>query len=1065
MDEAPIPSTSAGVIKSASGANYCDACDRHFTNSYLLRRHLNGSRCKKNSYPCPKCGAVLQSFYSQQRHLQRYHNDDGVSRVYACGLCDEGFQDKDDLQRHRLQEHQPHSDFRLRHSAHSHTVQSLRAFIPEHVNTLDETLEYAYDNIKSLLTKMCTTMSYFKATFVVSIQMHRLDENNEISQSEMFPFRTYAMSVSSVRDFTRELAMSMGDIDRSVMEFLNQGSGWIVDRGIFIDAEISKCEPLRGQADHGEAELHEMEYLRGAGLHAHIEAHDSTAGECFYKAIASFFLGSGAGKEALDDFIAENINKLPSNSLGVPVSEIKRFQRLNSHLDMNLNVLYEDEKRNLLPVHAGKKVNAKNTVVLVLFNTIRGSEKSEPTHQHYALARDPEKLFAHRFSKDGSKNPTTRSVFTCWNCFNVQRSKSGYENHIKFCHQMNCQKVEMPKPHERKTFNQVDKANSKVFKSAYILIYDFEALHVSPGKPCSCSEEVLENTARVKREEEEWEGLSREEKEERSVNAMMTEGEATRDWENEMFERVCQNKKVSAGARERYLKRKLEGPKVCKHKTHVIAEQPPFSYGYVLVDRNAKVLSERTYVGMDAAEDFLDHILMLADEYLPKLSPGTPMDELNSFEREIFMGDNYCYLCGHQIGKGDKVLDHDHLTGEVLGVAHNSCNLRRRELSKLTCFSHNFTGYDSHFLVKALPALQERIFDTFAIPTTSQKMKALILNKRITFLDSMAFIDGSLSDLVDMLIKGSSTFPIFEQLVGDIPGNDILKRKGAYPYSFATSIDKLYNKKELPSREEFKNHLTNEDISKFDYDFAKEVWQKFNCENMIEYTMIYLRTDVFLLADVVVDLRDNIWEAFGLDMCQYFSLPHISMDAMLKQTGVSLEYITNQEMSHLVRSNIRGGLSFVNRRYVEVDNFDKSISYVDVNALYSSAMRYPLPMGEFEWMGEMEVELFDWRKELYFDNETGYFLEVDLEYPPYLHLPHNSFPLCPENVEITFNDLSSYSKKCLGELGKSIKYKSKKLTATFHPRYNKCGNSLFHPVLATYCVYYTGRSISFTVST
>ena len=35
------------------------------------------------------------------------------------------------------------------------------------------------------------------------------------------------------------------------------------------------------------------------------------------------------------------------------------------------------------------------------------------------------------------------------------------------------------------------------------------------------------------------------------------------------------------------------------------------------------------------------------------------------------------------------------------------------------------------------------------------------------------------------------------------------------------------------------------------------------------------------------------------------------------------------------------------------------------------------------------------------DGKTGYFLEVDLDYPKYLHREHNSLPLAPENIVIT----------------------------------------------------------------
>ena len=52
-------------------------------------------------------------------------------------------------------------------------------------------------------------------------------------------------------------------------------------------------------------------------------------------------------------------------------------------------------------------------------------------------------------------------------------------------------------------------------------------------------------------------------------------------------------------------------------------------------------------------------------------------------------------------------------------------------------------------------------------------------------------------------------------------------------------------------------------------------------------------------------------------------------------------------------------------------------------------MCQPLPVRNFEWMGESE----SWR-------EVPCILEVDLEYPEELHDLRNNYPLVPENVRV-----------------------------------------------------------------
>jgi len=92
-----------------------------------------------------------------------------------------------------------------------------------------------------------------------------------------------------------------------------------------------------------------------------------------------------------------------------------------------------------------------------------------------------------------------------------------------------------------------------------------------------------------------------------------------------------------------------------------------------------------------------------------------------------------------------------------------------------------------------------------------------------------------------------------------------------------------------------------------------------------------------------------------------------------------------------------------------------------------------LPYDNFCWMKKEEFNGINWEK-INTENDYGYFLEVDLEYPPHLHQSHSNFPLAPENVEISFNDLSTVSKDTFTTLENKEKYRDVKLVSTFHDR-------------------------------
>ena len=90
------------------------------------------------------------------------------------------------------------------------------------------------------------------------------------------------------------------------------------------------------------------------------------------------------------------------------------------------------------------------------------------------------------------------------------------------------------------------------------------------------------------------------------------------------------------------------------------------------------------------------------------------------------------------------------------------------------------------------------------------------------------------------------------------------------------------------------------------------------------------------------------------------------------------------------------------------------ITYLDKNNLYGWEMSKYLPYGEFRWV--KNVNKFDVMS-VSEKSDTGYFLEVNLEYPDELHELHNDYPLAPEKFAV-FNDmLLAYCEKIADKYG------------------------------------------------
>jgi hypothetical protein len=95
-------------------------------------------------------------------------------------------------------------------------------------------------------------------------------------------------------------------------------------------------------------------------------------------------------------------------------------------------------------------------------------------------------------------------------------------------------------------------------------------------------------------------------------------------------------------------------------------------------------------------------------------------------------------------------------------------------------------------------------------------------------------------------------------------------------------------------------------------------------------------------------------------------------------------------------------------------------------------MSQSLPTGGWRWMSRAEIDNLV-LMEVPVDGPVGYILEVDLEYPNNLHDHHSDYPLAPENLLITDEMLSPWSKDMRDELQLSS-HPMRKLTPNLYPK-------------------------------
>ncbi len=273
---------------------------------------------------------------------------------------------------------------------------------------------------------------------------------------------------------------------------------------------------------------------------------------------------------------------------------------------------------------------------------------------------------------------------------------------------------------------------------------------------------------------------------------------------------------------------------------------------------------------------------------------------------------------------------------------------------------------------------------------------------------------------------------------------DVITRgKAFFPYEYCTDFASLTNCKKIPARSAFYSQLHETSLNHDDYTLACYAWETFNCMSLLEYSCVYNLIDVLLLAEVFEQYKRTMYTFVGMDPSWFITGASFNYQAMLRKTNIKIEQLTDKKMLDLICENLRGGLSYVSSRVEEAsstpdDNgYVRRILYLDANNLYGTCQSLKLPVNNFHWLSASTIHNTDWTtlsQRWTGDEDIGYFILCDLEYPKHLHESHEEFPLCVEKRQITTSDLSPESLEMLYFCEGKTSFKESKLTATFYPR-------------------------------
>ena len=202
-----------------------------------------------------------------------------------------------------------------------------------------------------------------------------------------------------------------------------------------------------------------------------------------------------------------------------------------------------------------------------------------------------------------------------------------------------------------------------------------------------------------------------------------------------------------------------------------------------------------------------------------------------------------------------------------------------------------------------------------------------------------------------------------------------------------------------------------QNISKEEYDETLRIYKELKCKNVKDYLEIYMILDISLQADIFNVFRNIIYNQFKIDCCKYITSCSLSLDLMLKYTGVKIELFKDITMFDFADSSIMGGLCLASENIADDDDDKSTISDTDVVSLYPYIMCQKLPISNYKF-----VSKFDRNK--YGQNED-YSCLMNVEIYTTEKVLNNKtlcqFPALISKSKISYNQLSEFQRKNLKE--------------------------------------------------
>ena len=789
-----------------------------------------------------------------------------------------------------------------------------------------------------------------KYYLALKVKFVKFDKDGEEMSSE--PFFQSKPSIA-VNSSDINIDEHFEQIERKVIEFLREGSGWAFDHVIKLYIKTVAYNPLDGRTH-----IKLSKYIADKKAVLNINNRDN---KCFLWSVLAALhpVNESKGPQRVHHY-RQYENELNLNGISFPVdiNQIEKFEKQNN---LSINVIgYES---TLFPIYTTKN-RSDNQINLLLI--------SQGEKRHFCLVRNMSRLLADRTNHNGA-------AFYCNFCFHGFVRQDLLDEHLPYCKQHGAQKIELPD--EENKWLRFENFRRQL-KTPFVIYADFESITkkiIDPSidsntkkyqehEACGYAYKVVCEDSRYSKPIVHYRGPD-------PINHFLNKIFQEEQEINKILENITpmdltpQDEINFKSAKNCHICDKPLGANRVRDHNHLSgafrgAAHSECNLNFKFLKKENKYFLPICFHNLRGYDS---HMIIKAMGKTTKRINVIP----NNMEKYIsFSLGNIRFIDSLQF-LGASL---DKLVSNMLGVNPQKCSKcdGKLEVEKFTssleliCICNDCNETSTQIIDK-----------TKLIHTTDYSPdKAYLLARKGVYP----------YDYMDSWERFDETLPAKEEFFSQLYEEGISEKD----YTHAKHIWSAFNCKNMGEYHDL--YLCTDVLLLADVfeNFRNLCLNQYKLDPCQYFTAPGLFWDAMLkVTDIELELLTDIDQHLFIENNIRGGIAMISNRYSQANNPYLNNYDSSKDTSYIIS--------------------------LDCNNLYGTSMEVVLPEKDFNFLTEEQINKFDVLK-ISDNSELGYIIEADINYPHHLHNTHNSYPLLPESIHVDGNMISPYSRALLEKL-------------------------------------------------